>query len=578
LQACYSSKSHESTNFPGALASILALLVKHRLGGTVSTWPAQEGIMARQGTNRRNSDRLKDLRFQVATRLLDHIGVSMYSEYPKAVGELVVNEYDADANYVTINVEHDRVVISGNGAGMHEADLRGGYMFLGSGQKRATRRTPIYHRLPIGSKGIGKLAGLGVADRMEVETSKEGWTYRFCVDRRDLQSGEKKGRLKEVALESAHIPLQRFRSTKGTASGTTVTLTRLRYGQVDPKRVLAYIARSVPIGPDFKVVVNGELCRPVHVESKKRIAVQIDDPVCGLVIGEILVAKKRLTQPGVLTTVRGRVVGAPSFFDINVASLRHNVADLVTGQVEVTGFDPEEEDDCFSVIKTDREGFVTTHPRYQAYSGVMTRLLYALFRELEREYDDKREAEKRARVDEAISQAREDLAAYDKLRHGPTGGGTTQRGRRDPDGVSLLHRRALLPQGKAEGNGEGHGNGHSPEYGDEIINATLGAGRLKFGHATYAVRQDNLGELDRECKVCKEECPPSIVVNVDHPAYNLALEERATHITVFRAIAGALAAEETASSADMYEYLDDMIRFHAQRAKERRWRKEVVVS
>ena len=42
--------------------------------------------------------RLRDLKFIVATRMLDHIGVSMYSKYPKAIGELVVNGYDADAN------------------------------------------------------------------------------------------------------------------------------------------------------------------------------------------------------------------------------------------------------------------------------------------------------------------------------------------------------------------------------------------------------------------------------------------------------------------------------------------------
>jgi hypothetical protein len=43
--------------------------------------------------------KLRDLKFMVATRMLDHIGVSMYSKYPKAIGELVVNGYDADASY-----------------------------------------------------------------------------------------------------------------------------------------------------------------------------------------------------------------------------------------------------------------------------------------------------------------------------------------------------------------------------------------------------------------------------------------------------------------------------------------------
>ena len=49
--------------------------------------------------------RLRDLRFTVATRMLDHMSISMYSKYPKAIGELVVNGYDADANNVTVYIK-----------------------------------------------------------------------------------------------------------------------------------------------------------------------------------------------------------------------------------------------------------------------------------------------------------------------------------------------------------------------------------------------------------------------------------------------------------------------------------------
>ena len=71
-----------------------------------------------------------------------------------------------------------------------------------------------------------------------------------------------------------------------------------------------------------------------------------------------------------------------------------------------------------------------------------------------------------------------------------------------------------------------------------------------------------------------EEHPAVIVVNIDHPAYGQAVEERCVHVTVFRAIAGALAAAGTDSSKDMYDYLDDMIRFQAGRMKERKLGRE----
>ena len=61
--------------------------------------------------------RLRDLKFITATRMLDHIGLSMYSKYSKAVSELVVNGYDADANYVVVSIRPDKntIVIEDNG-------------------------------------------------------------------------------------------------------------------------------------------------------------------------------------------------------------------------------------------------------------------------------------------------------------------------------------------------------------------------------------------------------------------------------------------------------------------------------
>lgn len=518
---------------------------------------------------------MKALRFLVATRILDHIGVSMYSQYPKAIAELVVNEYDADANYVTVDIKPNSVIISGNGSGMDEKDVREGYMFLGSAQKRAIKRTPIYHRLPIGDKGIGKLAGLGIANRMEVRTIKDGTGYAFQIDRGHLEGCERRGKLKEAVLDRAPIPFSRFKPPAGAAQGTTVILTNVRreVGRMEPEKVLAHLAREIPLGPDFKVVVNGEVCRPTHVDAKRVVPVDLHDPVCGRVTGNIRIAKTRLARGGILTTVRCRVVGPPSYFGVNVSSLRHNVASLVTGTVEVTGFDPEESEGAAAVIKTDREGFVETHPKYRAYSEAMTKLLHEIFRELEKEYDDKREADKKARVDEAIKRAAEDLAAYDKLRRPPVGAGAGLPGRRDPNGIPLDHRKYLLPSTHKNGNGKNGdraANGKKPATVEEIIEATLGSGRLRFNDVPYIIRQDNLGELRPECQVRREEHPAVILVNIDHPAYAQAVEERCVHITVFRAIAGALAATETDSSKDMYDYLDDMIRFQAGRMKERK--------
>lgn len=319
--------------------------------------------------------KLRDLKFIVATKMLDHMSLSMYSKYPKAIGELVVNGYDADANYVTVSIQStkDRVVIEDNGEGMDEQDIREAYMFLGSGQKRATANTAIYHRLPIGNKGIGKLAGFGIAKRIEVKTIKNGKAYEFCMDRDELERSERMGKLKEPILDRAPMELKEF-DAKGQPSGTTVTLRKLRpeCDRIDVDKVIAHLAHELPLGENFKVVVNNHRCEPKDIPARRKIPVDHTDPVCGRIIGEIIVATKMLKKPGVFTTVRGRVVGESSLFGLSTTSFTYHVGDLIAGSVEVASFDPEDRTDDVPVIKTDREGFVETHPKYVAYSDYMS--------------------------------------------------------------------------------------------------------------------------------------------------------------------------------------------------------------
>ncbi len=255
------------------------------------------------GKRKHEGHKLRDLKFTVATRMLDHMSINMYSKYPKAIGELVVNGYDSDANYVSVTIRPtlDEITIEDNGEGMDELDIREGYMFLGSGQKRAIACTPIYHRLPVGNKGIGKLAGFGIAKRIEVRTVKNGKAFEFCLDRDELENAERMGKLKESILARASMPLKEF-DAKGQANGTTVTLRKLRpeCGRIDVDKVMAHLAHELPLGRDFKVIVNGRLCEPKYIPSRRKINVNYIDPVCGRIVGEILVATKMLKDPGFL--------------------------------------------------------------------------------------------------------------------------------------------------------------------------------------------------------------------------------------------------------------------------------------
>jgi hypothetical protein len=404
-----------------------------------------------------DSHRLRDLKFVVATRMLDHIGVNMYSKYPKAIAELVVNGYDADATYVTVDIKRalknrqagstdmfgantDGIItIEDNGEGMNEQDIREGYMFLGSGQKRMIKRTPILHRLPIGNKGIGKLAGFGIAKRIEVKTIKDGNGYEFVLDRDSFENSEKMGKLKESILDRVPIQLSVF-NADGQINGTKVTLKHLRpeIGKIDNLKLTEHLAHELPLGKDFKVIVNGQQCRPTQIPATRRIQVNHISPIFGRILGEIVVAKEMLKKPGIFTTVRNRIVGEANLFGISPTSFTYHVGDLITGQVEVEGFDPEDSIDEIFVIKTDREGFLETHPKYIAYHQYMTELLTSICKEEEKKREAKADEEKRATIDEAIKKVTEDFNAYDDLLKRKARQDTKQTGSENEDGQTML--------------------------------------------------------------------------------------------------------------------------------------------
>jgi hypothetical protein len=529
--------------------------------------------MGKNGSKLSNGRRLHDLKFVVATQMLDHIGVSMYSKYPKAIGELVVNGYDADANHVLVDIRpsEDRITIEDNGEGMGERDIREGYMFLGSGQKRAIARTAIYHRLPIGSKGIGKLAGFGIARRIEVKTIKNGTALEFCLDRNELENAQRMGKLNEPILDRAPMQLKEF-DAKGLSNGTTVVLRKLRAecGKIEVDKVIAHLAHELPLGMNFRVVVNGRVCEPKHIPASRRIPIDHEDPVCGRIIGEVIVAKKMLSKPGVFTTVRGRVVGEPSLFDLSPTSFTYHIGDLIAGSVEVADFDPEDKTDAMPVIKTDREGFVATHPKYIAYANYMTEVLMDICREEEKKRQARREAEKKAKVHEAIRQVAEDFNAYDEFLKRQARQYSVVRGRQDEAGIRVMRPDLAIETKRRLGRHREH-TPIPPKLMREI-KAILGSGRLRFRNQIYEIKPHPLGQDFPECDIRPEQS--LILVNLDHPAYEQGVEEECVEITVFRAIAARFALDESESPDEMYDKLDEMIRFHAGRSKDRRGKRK----
>lgn len=134
-----------------------------------------------------------ELRFH--GRVLDHLGIQMYHSPVAAIAELISNAWDADATVVLVSLPASKAststfVIEDDGIGMTLEECQSRFLNVGYNRrgKKADARTPG-GRPPMGRKGIGKFAGFGVAQIVEVTTTSKvtGETTRFSLDIRDLR-------------------------------------------------------------------------------------------------------------------------------------------------------------------------------------------------------------------------------------------------------------------------------------------------------------------------------------------------------------------------------------------------------
>ena len=506
------------------------------------------------------------LKFRASTNLLDLLGVQMYSSVPKAISELVVNGYDADATYVTVTADGKQVVVEDNGEAMDEQAIRDQYMFLGSRHKRSQQFTAKLHRRPIGAKGIGKLAGLGIARRIEIETWRDGVSYWWAIDRDEMEKPALQGREHDATLDRALIPFKHVKSDH-SGSGTRVLLTRLRPEvHYDAKKLRQHLAQELPLGSSFQVVVDGQKLRRSDTPGKS-YPIRHNDPVCGLVEGKIVVARKRVQPPGVITTVRSRAVGGPSFFDLDVSARRYHSTDFITGQVECGGLDPDDGSD--SAIKTDREGFTVNHPRYVAFSKFMTAEIYRIAKHLEDEADRRHDDERREKLSEAVKNTTDVLNAWNReqSRRLQLASASPAKAHGDPNGTEVAHP---VVEALRQGGSREPGPEHEPEppRTSEPTPVVLGIGRLRIKNQTFDVKVEPLGEGAPECEIKRDQ--GLVIVNESHPSYEEALRNRWTEVVVLRAVAARFAADSSATAAESYEVLDDILRFAANRSKRRR--------
>lgn len=309
-----------------------------------------------------------DLSITVLGRTLEHLGVQMYKRRDTAIAELVANCWDAGATRVDIRIPepHDyepsksAITITDDGSGMTENQIQEEYLVIGRNRRQASGSVGARSRPVMGKKGIGKLAGFGLASQMEVCTWLNDHSTTFTLD---VES------LKREAGISADVPIKGVRGGKPvwatSDAGTRLVLSTLKHkSALDAQKLSEALARrfSRKTRGEMIIFVNGvEVGEPVlDIEARfpedGYFAEKLSDGsevryYYAFTNGTIKSAELR----GFTIYVRGKTAQAPPFFFHveGTASGQHSTK-YVTGAIEADFLD-EGQDDQSDVISTDRQ-------------------------------------------------------------------------------------------------------------------------------------------------------------------------------------------------------------------------------
>jgi hypothetical protein len=295
--------------------------------------------------------------FRFSPRILDHLGVAAYNSLQKCLSELAVNAYDADATELAISLpdtidESASIELLDNGLGMTADDIIEKFLFIGRNKREEGQRTPS-GRLIIGSKGIGKLAGFGIAATVEVITWRDGLLSTVRIDRESLE---------DLEALSEH-PFQISTSPTELPHGTKIRLLKLSTDLHLPSTDLIrrHLYKALPKG-DLRIVVNDVECTAEDIAGERHTFSETIKGV-GEVSGFYIVANTRPPSPGLAVRVRGRVVKEPSLFGLDTRAHGFFTVEKIVGEVSAEFLDSEGDGlQAGELINTTRDGFLEDSP------------------------------------------------------------------------------------------------------------------------------------------------------------------------------------------------------------------------
>jgi signal transduction histidine kinase len=166
--------------------------------------------------------------FKPRARLLQLLGDQLIGSSKLAVFELVKNAYDADASQVTVTLgdlgtADPWIRVQDDGQGMSLETIRDVWLVPGDDHREKDRhqdrRSPRYHRLPLGEKGVGRFAVHKLGGRVRMTTRAAG--SRECVVSIDWSELMSNRFLEDAAVTVVEREAKIF---KGDSTGTRIRI------------------------------------------------------------------------------------------------------------------------------------------------------------------------------------------------------------------------------------------------------------------------------------------------------------------------------------------------------------------
>lgn len=322
--------------------------------------------MARKRAKKKSKKR--EYKMTVAGQLFKHLGLQMYSGAVPAISELISNAYDAMAKNVWITIptgrpiqQTDEIAVKDDGHGMSFEECNSLYLSVGMNRRsNGSEWTKGYNGLKPrkvqGRKGIGKLAGFGIASRIEIRTVKRKQVSHFALDFNALTQSQSFADTQGYAPEA----LQGDDTNTREKQGTVITLAQLKISRaIDEEQFKRGLARRLLIlDKNFIVHVNGKAISRQEIPfqfrfPKKPGTWEMADIGNGQQIqwwaGFCKATIPDEEQRGFVVYVRGKLAQTPWFFDLSGGVWGQHGMQYLTGEVKADFLDEN-----VDLIATDR--------------------------------------------------------------------------------------------------------------------------------------------------------------------------------------------------------------------------------